>query len=96
LDLFEFLEALGEKEILDYLKNFDFKEKIPFSLHQRFLSLFNLYVSIGGMPEAVKTYLLTHDFNEVNNIYSSLFTSFKDDVYKYTSSAKVKYISFVL
>lgn len=96
LDFFEFLAAVNESRLLKYLKDFNFKEKIPQAIHFNLISLFNQYVLIGGMPEAVKTYALTKDLNQVNNIYANLLTSFKDDVYKYTSNQKVKYLSFVL
>jgi predicted AAA+ superfamily ATPase len=96
LDFFEYLEAINEKTTLNYLKNYDFKEKIPVGLHQKFLSLFYDYVLVGGMPEAVKVYAQNKNIQEVNNVYSSLLTSFKDDVYKYSSLAKSKYVSFVL
>lgn len=96
LDFFEFLQALDQQGLLKYLKSFNFKDKIPQAIHSSLINLFHQYVLIGGMPEAVKTYAETRDINLVNNIYSNLLTSFKDDVYKYTSSSKVKYLSFVL
>lgn len=96
LDFFEFLQARDQGNLFPYLKNFDFKEKIPLGIHEKLLSLFNEYALIGGMPEAVKIYLNTRNPCEVNNVYSHLFTSFKDDVYKYTSIPKSKYVGFVL
>lgn len=95
-DFFEFLGALGEEKLLDYLTNFDFKEKIPAGVHERAISLFGEYAVVGGMPEAVEVYSRSRSVAEVNNVYSNLFTSFKDDVYKYASLAKSKYVGFVL
>ncbi len=96
LDFFEFLEAVGEIGSVKFLNNFDFKDKIPFSLHDKFLKLFYDYVLIGGMPEAVKIYAQTKNVQEVNLVYSNLLTSLKEDIYKYSSLSSGKYLSFVL
>lgn len=96
LDFFEFLEAIGEIDILKFLNNFDFQDIIPFALHEKFLKLFHDYVLIGGMPEAVKIYAQTKNLQEVNLVYSNLMTSLKEDIYKYSSVSSGKYLSFVL
>ncbi|MBI4653065.1 ATP-binding protein [Candidatus Kuenenbacteria bacterium] len=96
LDFFEYLEARGEKEILEYLKKISLKEKIPQALHQSCLELFYEYAILGGMPEIVKRFVQKKDFEELKNIYSSLFTSYLEDIYKYSSSAKTKYISYII
>jgi predicted AAA+ superfamily ATPase len=96
LDFFEFLEATRENESLKFLVNYDFKEKIPDALHEKFLSLFNDFVLIGGMPEAVATYAFSKNLNTVNEVYSNLFTALKDDVGKYTSQTSAKHVGFIL
>lgn len=96
LDFFEFLEAIREIKTIKFLNNFDFKDKIPFSLHDKFLKLFYEYVLIGGMPEAVKIYAQTKNIQEVNLVYSNLLTSLKEDIYKYSSLSSGKYLSFIL
>lgn len=96
LNFFEYLEAMGEMNLLKYLNNFNSKEKIPGGIHDKLINLFHEYVLVGGMPEAVKVYAATKNIQEVNNIYSNLFTSFKDDIYKYSSRASSKYLDFIL
>lgn len=96
VDFFEFLGATGEEKLLDYLTSFDFREKIPPGAHEKLISVFSDYALVGGMPEAVKVYAADHDMAKVNAVYSNLFTSFKDDVYKYASLEKSKYVGFVL
>lgn len=96
LDFFEFLETIGESDLLKFLKSFDFKDAVPFPIHQKASTLFYEFFLVGGMPEAVKIYRQTKDIQNVNFVYSNLFTSFKDDVYKYASLATSKYLSFVL
>lgn len=96
LDFLEFLEAINEKNLAGFIHNFNLQDKIPRAIHERLLSLFNDYTLIGGMPEAVKIYLATKDIKVVNEIYSNLFLSFRDDVYKYSNLTKAKYVNFVL
>lgn len=96
LDFLEFLEAVNESLLAEYIKKYDFKERIPSGIHTKLLELYYEYCLIGGMPEAVKIYAQTKDLNRVNEVYSNLFLSFKDDVYKYSSPARAKYVNFVL
>lgn len=96
LTFFEFLEAVGEKRILDFLKNVKIAETIPASIHERALKLFNDYALIGGMPEVVAGYIKKNSQADLNLLYSSLLTAYLEDIYKYASSADVKYIRHAL
>lgn len=96
LNFTEFLKGINESSLAEYIKKYDFIEHIPSGIHTNLLELYYDYCLIGGMPEAVKVYALSKDLNRVNEVYSNLFLSFKDDVYKYSSSKKVKYVNFVL
>ena len=51
---------------------------------------------IGGMPEVVKSYIENPNINALRPIYSSLFTSYAEDIYKYSSLANTKYLSYVI
>lgn len=96
LDFFEYLEAREENELLNYLKFISFEEKIPEAIHQEALRHFYEYTMIGGMPEVVKLYIEERNTDELKSIYSSLFTSYSEDVYKYSSLANAKYLSYVI
>lgn len=79
----EFLEAMGEKEALQYLLQIP---AAPFT-HDRLLQLFHTYALIGGMPEVVAHYSQNKDLTALSSIYDSLITAYMDDVEKYTSTA---------
>lgn len=96
LDFFEFLEAKGEKELCQHLRNLTFKKPLPAALHAFALKHFYEYLMIGGMPEAVKVFVAEKDFSAVNRVYNSLFTAYMDDVHKYASEAKSKYVAHVI
>lgn len=96
LDFFEYLEAKNESELLNFLRNVTFKDKISPGIHQLALKNFSEYTMIGGMPEIVKVYLEKKDIQHLKSVYSSLFTSYCEDVYKYSSLSEAKYLSFVI
>lgn len=96
LDFFEYLEARAETELLNFLKSVSFDEKIPDAIHREGIRYFYEYTMIGGMPEVVKSYSENPNINNLKPIYSSLFTSYAEDVYKYSSLANAKYLSCVI
>ena len=96
LDFFEYLEAKGKTQLLEFLQNVKPGEKIPHSIHKLALEQFYEYTMVGGMPEIVKNFLENNDIVGLSSIYSSLFTSYYEDVYKYSSLAVAKYLSYVI
>jgi hypothetical protein len=48
------------------------------------------------MPEIISLYTQGASRAEINSVYASLLTAYQEDVYKYASSAEVKYIQYVL
>ncbi|MCD7820367.1 MAG: DUF4143 domain-containing protein, partial [Lachnospiraceae bacterium] len=62
------------------------------TIHQKFLSLFWLYLIVGGMPEAVRVYLETNNLREVYNIQKYICELYRQDITKYDPENK-RYIS---
>ena len=58
LDFEEFAEALGEKQLTDYIRNC-FEKRIPLerALHNQAMLLFKQYILIGGMPQSVVLFI---------------------------------------
>jgi uncharacterized protein len=96
LTFFEFLGAIGESRLLDFLKKITLQESISDAIHRRALKLFYNYTLTGGMPEIVSLYVQNSSQEEMNSAYSSLLTAYGEDIYKYSSSAHVKYLRHVL
>ncbi len=83
MDFEEFLMALGEDRALAYFNTIPF----PDVAYPKLLSLFHEYTRIGGMPEAIKTYIQNEkSLVSMQNIYSSIWDNYVDDVEKYTSN----------
>lgn len=96
LDYFEYLDAQKEIDLTNFLKSISFEETIPEAVHQEALKHFYEYTMIGGMPEVVRSYIADGYTDSLKSIYSSLLTSYAEDVYKYSSLANAKYLSFVI
>jgi uncharacterized protein len=78
----EFLMALNDKTALEQL------HQIPISnfAHDRMLQLFNKYILIGGMPEAIKKYIQHQDLKLLDKTYENLLAGYLEDVKKYANS----------
>ncbi len=52
-------------------------------IHQKLLSMFFVYLIVGGMPDAVKTYIETKDIREVDKVQRDIITLYKEDFSQY-------------
>ncbi len=81
LNFYEFLEALGEKDLVNLIKNKNmdlitvFADKLKLYLKQ--------YLYIGGMPEIVDSYIKNKDFDEVRRKQQVLLESYEQDFSKH-------------
>jgi len=82
LDFREYLDALDKRPLLEQLEQIPVK---PFA-HQALMDAFHRYAIIGGMPEIVKTDLAQHNLSDLPMIYESIWSTYKNDVEKYTSN----------
>ena len=84
MDFEEFLLALNYGELNNALKSF-FEEKREISgvFHELALQLFRQYLVVGGMPQAIKTYIKTKNLYNVFEVQKSLLTSFEMDFGRY-------------
>jgi len=82
LNFQEYLEAIGEQELLNQLKTVPVK---PVA-HKLLMDAFHRYAIIGGMPEVVKTDVQQRSLSDLPRVYESIWGTYKNDVEKYTSN----------
>lgn len=85
MDFEEWLWAngIGEQHI-DYLRDCLHKEvPVGEGIHQRLRELMLRYVVVGGMPEAVSTFLETNNMNDVLDVQRGIIETYKADMLKY-------------
>ena len=89
MDFEEWLWANGIKDKhFEYLKKC-LDEEIPVeeALHDRFRELLHQYVVVGGMPEAVTTFMETKQIGKVLAVQRHIVDEYKSDMVKYAAAA---------
>lgn len=92
LDFEEFIYANGMNEMTVqklhdcFLKN----ESIDESIHNKVMNLFRKYLLVGGMPEAVNTFVEENNIQSVRDIQAEIHEYYSVDASKYDESRKLK------
>ena len=92
LDFEEFLYANGFNDFsISILKNkFVNLEPLDETTHNKMIDLFKKYLLVGGLPEAVNTYLDEKNINSVREIQNEIYEYYKADSSKYDLERKLK------
>ncbi len=91
----EFLIANVEKMLVEFLLAKNDYSPIPEPVHEKLLSLFKIFLYLGGMPEVVKQYLSTKDIKKVREIQNEILLSYERDFSKYSTTGEAIRISNV-
>lgn len=91
LDFEEFLWAYGYNDTdIDMLRNYyERREKVPDAINDKFNSLFNEYIVVGGMPEVVSAYIETKDFNVVQKKQEKILATYDDDITNHAKTVEI-------
>lgn len=79
----EFLIALDEKNLLKAIQQATTTQPLPDLIHQKAVGILKKFLVIGGMPEAITTYLETKNYLLVQNVLDDLIISYQTDFSKY-------------
>lgn len=92
LDFEEFLYANGMNEfaISAMRKKFERLESLEESMHERMMDLFRKYLLVGGLPDAVNSYLSEKNIQAVREIQSEIHDYYAADASKYDEEKKLK------
>lgn len=92
LDFEEFLLANGFNAFaINALRaKFEKKESLEESMHNKILDLFKKYLLVGGLPDAVSTFIEKQNIVEVRKIQSTIYDFYGDDASKYDIEHKLK------
>ncbi|MCL2468592.1 MAG: ATP-binding protein [Micrococcales bacterium] len=83
----EFCTAVGRGDLADAITSGDLAETVP--LHTVYADLLRRYYVVGGMPEAVATYIDTDDMRQVRRVHDELLQSYESDFSKHAPPAEV-------
>ena len=91
----EFLIADGQASLVDYMKNLEEIRPIPEVLATRLEEKLRVYCLVGGMPEAVATWVEEKDISAVRRVQSEILESYEEDFSKHVTVAEANKISLV-
>jgi len=78
----EFLDAIGESLLKDFLLSHDLTE-LPTALHNKLLSYLQKYFILGGMPAVVSEYTQTKDVIACQKLQHIILETYTQDFAKY-------------
>ena len=90
MDFEEFLWAKGDTTTSRLLANV-LEKFIPLgdAVHCKLMRDFRLYMLVGGMPQAVETYMETNNFRKVDEIKRDILKLYEDDFRKIDTSGRI-------
>ena len=94
MDFEEFLWATGNDMLMDLIRKM-YAERKPMgpAFHRQALDAFRLYMIVGGMPQAVKKYVETKDFDAVDAAKRDVLTIYRNDIFNYAGEIADKVVS---
>jgi hypothetical protein len=84
----EFLDALEETELRNFIGNYDNLTRLPAGLHEKLNEYIRKYYIIGGMPAVVNEYISSRDIIKCQRIQRSIIDTYIDDFAKYAKVTK--------
>ena len=87
MDFEEFLWAIGDEVSIETIKILlEKKRPAGNAIHRNLMRIFRLYMLIGGMPQAVETYLEKNNLQEVDEIKREIVDLYEEDFTKIDAS----------
>ena len=92
MDFEEFLWANNVgSDVIDYLKEcFEKMEPINESIHQNILKKFKEYLLCGGLPDAIKEYVINTNVAKMRSVHEQTYNYYNDDCSQYDLEHKLK------
>ncbi|MDR0831785.1 MAG: AAA family ATPase [Bacillales bacterium] len=91
----EFCWATNKTLLFDYIRTcFEKKIEMGRAMHTTAMEHFRKYLIIGGMPQAIKKYLITNTYADVNTVKNEILNLYREDINKSkkVNSLKIKAI----
>ena len=92
MDFEEFLYANGMNELViqSLRTKFERMESLDEALHRKLMDLFRKYLLVGGLPDAINSYLADKNIKLVREIQSEIHDYYAADASKYDEENKLK------
>ncbi len=91
----EFLNAIGESQLIKKREHCNAKMPMPDALHSKIVRLLKKFIIIGGMPEVIKKYTDGENIMDCQLALGDLVLSYMDDFAKYKARVPAERIAEV-
>lgn len=95
LSFSEFLEAIKEIRLKNFIEEQKNAEPLPPNLHEKLLMYFKEYLFVGGMPEAVAEYIDSQNVSKVREIQTHILNAYSLDFSKHAPKEHIMRINQV-
>lgn len=92
MSFIEFLEAKGDQAAIEWLNEVTPSKPVGGGTHASLIQSVKEYFIVGGMPEAVSSFILTQQFLGLDAIHQNLLNSYENDLGKYPKSSQQKFM----
>ncbi len=94
MDFEEFLWATGNETLMDLIRKM-YEDHKPMGqvFHRQAMNAFRKYMIVGGMPQAVKKYIETKDFDAVDEAKRDILSIYRNDIFNYAGDQADKVAS---
>ncbi len=92
LSFIEYLEAKEEKEALAWIKEAHVQNPVGAATHAKLLQIVREYFIVGGMPEAISTFIKTQQFLGLEALHQHLLNTYESDLGKYPRTSQQKFM----
>ncbi len=90
MDFEEFLEAIGDKDLAPLIKiAYDKQISLGDKQNRNIMRKFRLYMLVGGMPQAILSYIEHNNLKLVDDIKRDIIELYLNDFYKTDSTGKI-------
>ena len=91
----EFLQAVGEEKYLEMFRDYPADREIAELYTKPMKDLLKSYYVVGGMPEVVKEYAESHNFQIVADIQDEILSDYADDFSKHAPVSEIEKIRMI-
>ena len=91
----EFIIANAREDLIEVFKDWPTDREIPKLYSTPMEELLKAYYIVGGMPEVVKTWVETQDYDEVTEVQNEILDDYADDFSKHAPLTEVPKIRWI-
>lgn len=90
MDFEEFLWAMGNDMLMPYIRQCFEKRQPMGALHRKAVEYFRTYMIVGGMPQAVQSFVDFKDFDKLDQVKRGILQVYVNDISKYAAGLEHK------